>query len=417
MYSQRCSECAGCSTNEHLIKEDDGRYKLPRICGGFLNLTQQCNLGCTYCFVVQQPKRIDLQTAKDAVDFYANNALEENLENNTNIIPSVTLFGGEPMLRYDDIIVPLVEYIRETYGDYHIDITTNGTLLNREVYEFFKKHDVGMLLSIDGDITTQNKQRPYHGGKGTFSDIDVEMHLEYYPDAIFRATLDPGTVEYLYDNYLWGERQGYQECTFVINSFGDWTEEYFKELRKQLYMIRDHIKMAIYNNEPYMTFTEIDRHDMNYEILTQLEEAGDFDFYRNIGIGMPASGRCGLGGSIYGSIGSSGNIYSCQEMSENPECDDFIIGNIYTGMDDEARNRVAWSFDPRNVVSSKIDRCSTCTLNRICVGECTINNYFKYGSLNIVDESVCEYSEITYEIYVDIEEFKMKLNELEEVGE
>ena len=121
--------------------------RIPKIYRGFLNLTQKCNLKCKYCFVLQQPKEMTLETAIDAVNFYAKNALEEGTE------PSLTLFGGEPMLKYEEIIVPLIKYIRENYGYYDIGITTNGTLLNREVYEFFKENDVGMLLSLDGMLS------------------------------------------------------------------------------------------------------------------------------------------------------------------------------------------------------------------------------------------------------------------------
>ena len=41
--------------------------------GGCLNITDDCNLACHYCFVQQKPHYMDLQTAKDAVDFLYNN--------------------------------------------------------------------------------------------------------------------------------------------------------------------------------------------------------------------------------------------------------------------------------------------------------------------------------------------------------
>ena len=123
---------------------------LPKICGGFLNVTQRCNLACKYCFVVQQPKEMTYEIAKDCADFYARNAIDEK------VVPNITFFGGEPMLRYDDIVKPLVEYVRSTYGDYQLDITTNGTLLDEEKLKFFKKNDVGILLSIDGNKKTQD---------------------------------------------------------------------------------------------------------------------------------------------------------------------------------------------------------------------------------------------------------------------
>ena len=148
---------------------------LPKISGGFLNLTQKCNLKCKYCFVTQQPKEMDYKTAKDAVDFYAKNALD-NLD-----IPDITFFGGEPLLKFEYIIKPLVEYIRKRYGDFEISVTTNGTLLDEEKLKFLRDNNVGLLLSIDGDKETQNHNRPFHSGKGSFDEIDVDLILKYYP--------------------------------------------------------------------------------------------------------------------------------------------------------------------------------------------------------------------------------------------
>lgn len=122
------------------------KKKLPLISSAFLNVTQKCNLKCKYCFVCQQPKEITYKVAEDAAKFLAKNAFKDNRT------PSINFFGGEPMLRYKDIIKPLTEWIRDVYGDkFELSLTTNGTLLNEEVMEFFDKNNIGMLFSIDGD--------------------------------------------------------------------------------------------------------------------------------------------------------------------------------------------------------------------------------------------------------------------------
>ena len=80
--------------------------ELPKITSAFLNLTNSCNLTCRYCFVEQKPEFMTLQTAKDAADFLAGNGQA-----------SINFFGGEPMLMWDEIIVPLTLYVHEKYGD------------------------------------------------------------------------------------------------------------------------------------------------------------------------------------------------------------------------------------------------------------------------------------------------------------
>lgn len=362
--------------------------KLPKICGGFLNVTQKCNLACKYCFVKQQPLEIDLKTAKDAIDFYAKNSLDE-LE-----VPSITFFGGEPLLKYDEIIKPCIEYIRENYGDYQIDITTNGTLLDEEKLIFFKNHDVGILLSIDGDKETQDYNRPYHSGEGSYKDVDVDLYLKYYPQGTFRATLSRDMVKNLYKNYLWGEGKGYTNAAFIINSFDEWTDKDLETLESELQKVADHIIECKKAGKSYMRYHSFEEQDKNIDLIKKVSK----DFFRDSGQDHPACGTCGLGANRYGSIGSSGNIYSCQEMTENPECDNFIIGNIYDGMKQDARAKLVQSFNSKNVDSSEKDRCEKCKLNQVCKGGCTINNYFKSGRLDTMDRSVCFYNEKCFEL-------------------
>ena len=89
------------------------------------------------------------ETAKAAAEFLIKNTEE------TNITPSINFFGGEPMLMWDSIIVPLTNWIRNEYKKpFSLGITTNGTLLDEEKIEFLKKNGVNLLFSIDGGKET-----------------------------------------------------------------------------------------------------------------------------------------------------------------------------------------------------------------------------------------------------------------------
>ncbi|WP_311564296.1 radical SAM/SPASM domain-containing protein [Peptoniphilus duerdenii] len=367
---------------------------LPKICGGFLNVTQRCNLACKYCFVVQQPMEMTYEVAKDCADFYARNALLEKT------IPNITFFGGEPMLRYEDIVKPLIEYIRDTYGDYQLDITTNGTLLNEERLKFFKKNDVGILLSIDGDRKTQDLLRIKHDGSGSFDDIDVKAYLKYNPYGTFRSTLDPRNVKYMYENYLWAKDIGYKSCTMIINVFEEWTEEDYRELARNLSKIMTYIE----NNDDSIEFTEVSKYKRDLELL----ESGEAGNKRVQLCNTEGCGNCGLGAGRFASCSASGNLYSCQEMTENEDCDDFIIGNIYDGVDDEKRYEVISRYHISKVESSKVGRCESCSLKLICNGGCVINNYFKNGDLNVMSEPLCVYSEMCFESYKKLKKGKVK---------
>ena len=121
---------------------------LTNIC---LNVTDACNLACRYCFVEQHPHYMTLDVAKQAVHFILNNLEKKNKKFNKNERASITYFGGEPMLMWDEIIVPLTNYIRENNYPINLSITTNGTLLNEEKIIYLKNKEIFPLLSIDGN--------------------------------------------------------------------------------------------------------------------------------------------------------------------------------------------------------------------------------------------------------------------------
>lgn len=386
------------STNNQSMKYNNvtkPNTTLPNIIGGFLNITQKCNLKCKYCFVVQQPKDMEYQVAKDAVDFYANNAKL------TNETPSINFFGGEPLLKWDDIIVPIIRYIRDTYGrNYSIGITTNGTLLNEDKLIFLKQFNVSLLVSMDGDKKTQDLNRPFHNGKGSFDVLKdkIPLILKYYPQTTFRATIDHDNVDEILNNYNFAIEQGYTNVFMIPNVFADWSDQEIATMKEQLKLVADRY-METYRQGKPVHFNEFMARKGQ---IMQLNNMNNLE-YRTAGVGLPGFGRCGLGTTKFASIGLSGNIYSCQEMVENPDMgDEFKIGNIYTGVDDNKRWEVASRFDPRNIRRSDNKTCRNCILNKVCNGGCSINNYFATGDLEIVPYVLCEYYDTATKEYLRI---------------
>lgn len=388
--------CLDCSNKCNQISNNNIQV-LPKISGGFLNVTQKCNLKCKYCFVHQQPIEMSYEVAKDAADFYAKNALE------SNTIPSINFFGGEPLLRWNDIIVPLTKYIREVYEDkYTLGLTTNGVLLDREKLEFMKENNIGFLVSIDGDKKTQDFNRPFHNGKGSFDLLKekIPLFLEYNPNLTFRATVNHDNVYEMSNNYLFAIEMGYNNVFMIPNIFIEWSSEEREELKRQCIKIAD-IYLDLIKQGRKVEFNQFS--DAKNKIA-QLNKLIGSNSYRDQGIRFPAFGRCGLGGTKFASIGASGDIYSCQELVESPELGDkFKIGNIYTGVDAAARWKIMSNFDTRNVRRSDNKTCRDCALNKICTGACTINNYLATGDLEIMPTILCEYYQIMIEQQMRIE--------------
>lgn len=81
-------------------------------------------------------------------------------------------------------------------------------------------------------------------------------------------------------------------------------------------------------------------------------------------------------------------------MTENEDCKDFRIGNIYEGVDDKKRLDIMAKYHIDRVKSTKDGRCDECKAKIVCRGGCTINNYFATGSLETIPEAYCKYTEL-----------------------
>ena len=204
-----------------------------------LGLTDNCNLACSYCFVKQKPLEMTYEIAEKSVEWLLSNHSNDST-------PLVTFFGGEPLLKYDDIIVPIVEKYKEKIT---FSITTNGTLLDEDKVDFFFKNNVGILLSFDGVKEVQNTQRV---GKEINSFDTVRDNIPYlllrFPNTTMRMTLTKLAIPHLYDTILLAEEFGFKNITFCPNAYEDWDWDDAVTYEDQLEKIGLHIFKSFYNN-------------------------------------------------------------------------------------------------------------------------------------------------------------------------
>ena len=140
-----------------------------------LNVTNQCNLACTYCYEYGEDKIVDTehgkqskfmteQTARDSVEFL----LKESGASQT---AHLTFFGGETLLNFP-VLQATIAYARRRAAELgktiDFSLTTNATLLRPEIIEFLAENNVGVTISIDGPRDLQNKFRVFHTGAGSY---------------------------------------------------------------------------------------------------------------------------------------------------------------------------------------------------------------------------------------------------------
>lgn len=155
-----------------------------------LQITQACNLCCGYCpyadmeNMVQRhhtSKKMSWETAKTAIDF-----LLDHSSNSKEI--AISFYGGEPTIEFK-LVEKVVLYAEELFIGKKLSfaLTTNATLLNDDIMKFMAKHNMNILVSMDGPKSIHDKSRRFASGKGSF-DIaysNLKKLVEYYDTSKF----------------------------------------------------------------------------------------------------------------------------------------------------------------------------------------------------------------------------------------
>ena len=380
-----------------------------------LCVTDACNLACRYCFVEQHPNYMSLETAIDAVEWAYNNLKIKKEKGwiSEKEKTSVFFFGGEPMLMFDSVIKPLIEYIKEKKYDIGFGITTNGTLLNEEKIKFLYDNKVGFLLSIDGFKATQDYNRPCQNGESSFDKIysNIPILLKYYPQVTFRSTIYEDTVEHCFENYLFAEKMGFKSYFCVPDVLtSKWEQNKLDVLKEQIHKIFEYRFLQYSNNQIPMKFSrEMDclREIKNF-ILENNNDNNNCD---------PLN-RCGLGIGL-GAIGYNGNIYGCQEYTSQGDNHKFYIGNIYKNGINKTKHS--------NLLNMYLDGIYNQSMNQLCNNKdcikydickqsgfkklnCPAQNYHLFKSLNRKSEISCIYEQIVFKECLAMFQFLIENN-------
>ena len=192
------------------------------------NITDDCNLKCTYCFNHQHPHYTSLENAKEVMRWLQKNAKLHQEQTGETKIPSVGFFGGEPTLLWDQIIVPIVEWNKTQEYEFSYGITTNGTLLNEDRIKYLKENKINILLSMDGAQATQDINRPCRNGQSSYELVskNIPCLLENFPNTMFRSTISPATANRTFENIAFAGDCRFTRIFSIINVFEEWRDKY-----------------------------------------------------------------------------------------------------------------------------------------------------------------------------------------------
>ncbi len=339
-----------------------------------LHISHDCNLACRYCFAEEGEYhgRRELMTpevGKKALDFLvANSGNRRNLE--------VDFFGGEPLMNWDTV-VELVRYGRElekTHDkNFRFTLTTNGTLLKEDMFDFINAEMDNVVLSIDGRKEINDLMRPHRGGQGSYDEI-VPKYLKFAEarkqnerDSYYvRGTYTRNNLDFAEDVKHLADL-GFDQISVepVVASPED---DYALRDEDIPGLLEEYDKLA----KLYLDYRKAGKPFNFFHFMIDLE-GGPCVYKRLSGCGS---------GTEYLAVTPWGDLYPCHQFVGN---EDFLLGNVYDGI---KRNDIVDEFKCCNVYAKP--ECRDCFARFYCSGGCAANAYNFHGSITDVYELGCK---------------------------
>lgn len=131
---------------------------------------------------------------------------------------SLSFHGGEPTLCGRERLGRWWGQAREILDERldMIGIQTNGTLLDAEWLELFRRHDVGVGISIDGPVAVHDSERLDHAGRGSHERVERALGelIAGGFDPLVLAVVHPGSAGD--ELYRYFRSLGVRELDFLI---------------------------------------------------------------------------------------------------------------------------------------------------------------------------------------------------------
>lgn len=212
-------------------------------------MTDHCNADCSYCYQHKGEARLCLGQVKKAFDFFAPHLKEESV---------IGFYGGEPLLAFDQI-KEAVAYMelesKQLRRNLRFSITTNGTLVEDEVLEFFREHGFSVLLSFDG--LAQTRSRPacdFSKLSALVKRLADSQEVELEVNSVFT----PETLDLLLPSIRFIVELGVRRITLNLSTTSRWSGEDLKRVQRETRALSRYLldRQRAFGNQPVTNFME-----------------------------------------------------------------------------------------------------------------------------------------------------------------
>jgi uncharacterized protein len=370
-----------------------------------LNITNQCNLACTYCYeysadriaqTAGKPKYMQAEIAEASVEM-----LLQESGSRPNI--HVTFFGGETLLNFP-VMRTTVEYARrratELGKQIEFSLTTNATLLNEEIIEFLSDNRVGVTVSIDGDRELNDRQRVFHSGKGSYDVIvpNIKKLLKRHRTNSIgaRVTLTAGVSDVTRIFRHLTEEIGFDAAGFSPATANP--DRLYSIGPQKMDNVLDQFASLAWEYRDYALQGK------------QHGFTNASDTIKELHTGISKAYACGAGVGLLG-VGTEGSISLCHRFVDSPVGK---MGHVKDGVDHEARR----AFLNTHHIGARYD-CHTCWARPVCAGGCYHEAFIHSGNTSAANLHYCDWirgwNDVCLQVYGEIAtrrpEFLNRFNE------
>lgn len=332
-----------------------------------LHLTGSCNFDCDYCYAKSSNLVMSRETALRAVDFAAGGGGD-------NV--GLSFFGGEPLLE-KRLMFEVVDYCRsiEKKGGprFYFKISTNGSLVDREVLDLFAGEDFFVSLSCDGCADAHDHHRRFPDGRPSFETVRKmgRLLLEKVPKVIAVMVVTPETSSLFYESVCHLFDEGFRMVMAEPDFSAEWNIESFEILKDR------YEKLALWYIELMENKTDFYFSPFDERILSHIR--GGYD----------DNTSCHLGYRDV-SIAPDGKLYPCVTFVYASE--EWSIGDVGAGLDEDRRAALHASACNAN------HSCGDCALKPRCRTWCGCINFRATGDPAAVSSALCTYERMLFPI-------------------
>ncbi len=339
-------------------------------------LTDACNLNCEYCYQGEyhgdnREGALKIEDALKNVDILAKSKRKG--------VKTIIFFGGEPLLE-KGLLKEIVLYCEKEHPNvkWAFSMTTNGTLLDEDIFNFIKKRNFSIMVSLDGPPGSGLVKT----SKETIENIRIAEELAPNTISSIRVTLGPKKPPDLISLVDFFENLGIKRIYVALASLGtvgtkslyNWSSA--KDLwisefnRYSDYCISFFIKNKRF---PYfMPFAKAFKMYLTGEIFEHYNPYIPCGIYR----GMVA-------------VGQDGNYYPCHRFVG--------MKSAIIGYDLFSESYSKFVSDKLNQYGNRDVKCKSCWCNPLCHGGCPhdcVDNNMEFKS-----ELTDDYCDIVRSLY------------------